>query len=47
MPARILTCARCGKRLKEGEYIYSRFTRNRYCIALDACKTRAAKRKTT
>jgi len=25
-------CAICGARLVEGRYVYSRFTRNRYCI---------------
>lgn len=24
-------CAICGRRLREGEYIYSRHTGNRYC----------------
>ena len=25
-------CAICNARLREGQYVYSRFTRNRYCI---------------
>jgi hypothetical protein len=29
-------CALCGKRLAEGGYVYSRFTRNRYCVPM--CK---------
>lgn len=28
---RIYHCALCGKRLKENQWIYSRFTGNRYC----------------
>jgi hypothetical protein len=24
-------CAICGRRLEEGRYVYSRFTKNRYC----------------
>jgi hypothetical protein len=40
-----LRCARCNRVVKDGQYVYSRFTKNRYCIALDACKARAAKRK--
>jgi hypothetical protein len=39
---RVLSCARCGKRVREGTYIYSRFTKNRYCIDMDACARRAA-----
>ena len=27
-----LRCAICDRRLREGEYVYSRFTRQRYCI---------------
>jgi len=36
------SCARCGRRVREGEYVYSRFTKNRYCIAMDACARRSA-----
>ena len=25
-------CAICDRRLEEGRYVYSRFTRQRYCI---------------
>jgi hypothetical protein len=31
--------------VREGEYIYSRFTKSRYCIDLDGCAKRSAKRK--
>lgn len=37
-------CARCGRRLKEGRYVYSRFTRNRYCIDVVECGKRAARK---
>jgi hypothetical protein len=30
--------------VKEGQYVYSRFTKSRYCAALDACAKRAAKK---
>jgi len=26
-------CARCGRRLKVGQYVYSKFTGQRYCFA--------------
>jgi len=42
MPTKILSCARCGKRVREGTYVYSRFTKNRYCIKLDECARRVA-----
>jgi hypothetical protein len=38
-------CGRCGAKLREGEYIYSRFTKARYCIAMDVCAKRAAKKR--
>jgi hypothetical protein len=25
-------CAICGTRLREGQYVYSRFTKKRYCL---------------
>jgi hypothetical protein len=25
-------CAICNARLREGRYVYSRFTKNRYCL---------------
>jgi hypothetical protein len=37
MSVRVYNCDRCGRRLKEGRWVYSRFTRNRYCFA-DHCK---------
>ncbi len=27
------TCARCGRRLKDGQWIFSRWTGQRYCYA--------------
>jgi len=39
------SCALCGKRVREGQYVYSRFTGNRYCIGMEACRARAKKRK--
>lgn len=45
-----MTCTRCGAKLKEGAYVYSSWTKNRYCARIDACSTRAkriAKRETT
>jgi hypothetical protein len=26
-------CARCGRKLKDGRWVYSRFTGHRYCFA--------------
>jgi len=37
-------CARCGRQLRQDRWIYSRFTRNRYCVEIDACETRAKKK---
>ena len=44
-PLTSLTCALCGARLRVGRYVFSRFTRNHYCIEFDACKARAKRRK--
>jgi len=44
-------CDRCGMKLKSGVWVYSVWTKSRYCTQLDACakrarkKTRAAKRQ--
>jgi hypothetical protein len=40
-----LYCARCKRRLKEGRYVYSRFTKNRYCIDVVECGKRAKTRR--
>jgi hypothetical protein len=37
------TCARCGRKLKNGRYVYSTFTRQRYCY-VGECKVRKPKR---
>jgi hypothetical protein len=38
-------CARCGKRLGNALYVYSRFTHARYCANVGACAKRARRRK--
>ena len=49
LPLSRYCCAQCGKRLRgsstDGGYVYSRFTGNRYCIGMEACRARAKKRK--
>lgn len=37
-------CARCGRALKAEDRIFSQWTRNYYCVALDACSKRAKRR---
>jgi hypothetical protein len=44
-PLTSFSCARCGRRLRQDRWVYSRFTRNRYCIEIDACEKRAKKGK--
>lgn len=39
-------CALCGRRLREGAYVYSRWTGNRYCATID-CKTKRKRRSST
>ena len=39
------TCACCGKRLKPDQWIYSRWTRNRYCWEVVPCLERARKKR--
>jgi hypothetical protein len=39
-------CSICNRRLRDGEYVYSRFTKARYCSNIDACRKRARKSKT-
>jgi hypothetical protein len=36
-------CARCGRKLRDGRYVYSRFTRLRYCY-VGECKVRKPRR---
>jgi hypothetical protein len=38
-------CSICGSRLREGQYVYSRFTKNRYCTDDRRHREIAAKRK--
>jgi len=38
-------CGCCGKRLKADQWIYSRWTGNRYCTDLDACTKRTKRLK--
>jgi len=40
-----LRCAICDRRLREGEYVYSRFTRQRYCIDVQRHTEIARKKK--
>ena len=42
-------CAICDARLREGQYVFSRFTKNRYCCDLDKHTRiiKARKRKRT
>lgn len=30
-------CARCGRRLRRGRWVYSRYTRARYCWPGEGC----------
>jgi len=36
-----MTCARCRKTLREGDYVYSRWTRAHYCLDFKRCDARA------
>jgi len=38
------TCAKCGKAQRREHLVYSRWTRNRYCLDFKACDRRAARR---
>lgn len=38
------SCARCGKRLRAEQMIYSRHTRARYCRDFGACDRRVLRR---
>jgi hypothetical protein len=40
-------CTICNRRLREGRYVYSRFTKARYCVEVAVCHKAIAKRKTT
>lgn len=41
----VVVCARCGKRLKGGRWVYSPTTESRYCIDIDACAKRAKRKR--
>jgi hypothetical protein len=41
--ARTYSCAYCGRRLKDERWIYSTFTRNRYCWPTEGCWRRKQK----
>ena len=38
-------CAICQRRLREGQYVFSRWTRQRYCCDLDCKKKRRGGRE--
>jgi hypothetical protein len=38
------SCARCGRTLRDGDWIYSSHTGNRFCVDLKACDKRARRR---
>jgi hypothetical protein len=35
------SCARCGKQLRNEQWLYSSWTKNRYCLNIDSCGRRA------
>jgi hypothetical protein len=37
-------CARCGRYLSEGRWVYSSYTGNRFCIDDRACRRRTKRR---
>ncbi len=39
------TCARCGRKLKDGRWIFSTFTHNRYCYAGEGCQKKTRSKK--
>src|SRR6188472_213175 len=39
-----LRCDRCGSRLREGRYVFSSWTKKRYCSDIDGCSKRTRKR---
>lgn len=41
---RTYVCARCGLRTVGNRLMFSRFTRQRYCMDIDACERRAKHR---
>lgn len=41
----VYRCAICNRRLEEGKYVYSRFTKNRYCTDLKRHDAIARKRR--
>lgn len=38
-------CARCGRRLKDGHWIFSRWTTSRYCYAGEGCQKKTPSKK--
>ncbi len=38
-------CARCGRRLKDGHWIFSRWTTSRYCYAGEGCQKKTRSKK--
>ncbi len=40
-----MTCARCGRRLKNGHWIFSTFTRNHYCWPGEGCQRKSRSKK--
>lgn len=43
MMSRPVSCARCRRRLRDGRWIYSRFTHLRYCYPGEGCAKRKVK----
>ena len=39
------TYARCGRRLKDGHWIFSRWTTQRYCYAGEGCQKKTRSKK--
>ena len=37
-------CARCGRRLRDGKWIFS-YLRERYCVEYDECSKRAKRKR--
>jgi hypothetical protein len=34
---RTFRCFHCGRKLKDGRWVFSRFTGNRYCLPYEGC----------
>ncbi len=41
----IAKCGRCGRRLKGGQWIFSRWTGQRYCYVGEGCQKKARSKK--